>query len=137
MVEFIAHQLPQTVLKRIGTRRGLIEQRTPARYRERVGARHREIAARQMHFRQRLADGSAMRGIWLARPNPFEKIDDRRRSPHKRAKRFAAARLDRLWTDDAVVREMAHQAEEERQGGKGHRPFLTRGKERAGPGYEQ
>src|SRR6202048_3567334 len=110
MLEFIAHEPPQTVLKRIGARRGLVEQRTPARYRERVGARHREIAARQMHFRQRLADGRAMRGIWLARPDPFEKIDDRRRSPRKRAERFAAARLDRLWTDDAVARGKGHQA---------------------------
>src|SRR6202158_3903775 len=78
-----------------------------------------------------------MRGIWLARPDPFEKIDDRRRSPRKRAERSAAARLDRLRTDDAVAREMSHQAEEERQVGKRHALLIQREKERARSGGQQ
>ena len=39
----------------------------------------------QMHLRQRLADAGAMRGVRLARPDAFEKIDDRRRPAGQRA----------------------------------------------------
>ena len=114
-----------------------IEQRTPARYRQRVGARHRKIAPGEMHFRQRLADAGAMRGVGLARPDAFQKIDDGRGPAGQRAERLAAPVLHRQRAVDAARGEMGHQAEEERQVASGDALFIQRQDERAGRGMQQ
>ncbi len=68
-----------------------------------------------MHLRQCLADTGAMRCVRLARPDAFEKIDDRHRPACKRAEGLTALVDDGLRTIDPVRREVAHQPEEERK----------------------
>jgi hypothetical protein len=82
-----------------------------------------------MQLRQCLANRGAVRGVRLARPHAFQEIDDRRGALRQRAQRFAAARLHRLRTADAVAGEMGHQTEEERQIGFGDAPFVQREEE--------
>src|ERR1019366_8413616 len=104
---------------------------------QRVDARHRKIAARQMQLRQRLSDRGAMRSVRLARPHPFEEIDDRRGPAGERTQRFAAAHLHRLRTDDAVAGEMRHQAEKERQVVFRDALFIQREEEVSSGGMQQ
>ncbi len=68
IIELGADEGAQSVLQGIGAGCGRIEQRPPARHRQRVGARHRKIQPGQMHLRQRLTDAGAMHRVRLARP---------------------------------------------------------------------
>src|SRR6185437_16371411 len=75
IIELARDEIAQARLHAVGTISGAIEQRPPARYRQRIGARYCEIAPGEMHFRQRSTDAGAMRGVRLARPDAFEKGD--------------------------------------------------------------
>jgi len=55
-----------------------------------------------MHSRQRLTDPGAVRVVGFARPDAFQKRDDRRRPAGQAAERLAALVLDRLRTADAA-----------------------------------
>src|SRR6188472_1278089 len=78
-----------------------------------------------------------MSDVWLPWPHALEKIDDGGRTPREAAKRFAAARLDRLRTHDAVGRKMTHQTEKERQVVDGDALFIERQEKRSGGGVQQ
>ena len=95
---------------------------------ERVGAGMREVGARLVHARQRLADLAAMDGLRPAQPEAVEKGDDRRGAAAQAAERLAVLRPDRLRADDAARGEMLHQADEERQVALLH-PLLVEGKD--------
>src|SRR6202008_2743951 len=58
--ELGGNEVTQAVLHLVGARGRGFEQRPPARYRQRIGARHGETGSREMHLRQRLADTGAM-----------------------------------------------------------------------------
>src|SRR5229473_1260319 len=78
-----------------------------------------------------------MRGVGLARPDAFQKIDDRRRTAGQSAQRFAALVFHRLRTADALAGEMRHQAEEKRQVVPCDALFIQRQDEVARGGVEQ
>src|SRR5205807_8146464 len=90
-----------------------------------------------MQLRQRMADGGTMGGVRLARPHPFEEIDDRGWPSRQCPQRFAVAHLYRLRTVDAVTGEVRHQAEKERQIGLGDTLFIQREKERSRGSMQQ
>src|ERR1700758_3626665 len=68
-----------------------------------------------MHLRQRLSNPRAMTGVRLARPDAFEKGDDRGRTSREFAERSTVPVLNRLRAVDAVLGQMRHQAEKEWQ----------------------
>ncbi len=78
-----------------------------------------------------------MRGVRLARPDAFQKIDDRRGPAGQRAQGLAAFALDRLRTADAVRGEMRHQAEKEWQIALGDALLIQGQDERSGRGVQQ
>jgi hypothetical protein len=78
-----------------------------------------------------------MRGAGLARPDAFQKIDDRRRAAGQRAQRFAAFALHRLRTIDAVRGQMRHQVKKERQVAFGDALLVQRQDEVSGRGVQQ
>src|SRR6266853_4144033 len=90
-----------------------------------------------MHFRQRLTDAGTVRGARLARPDAFQKIDDRRGAAGQRAERFAAFTLHRLRTIDAVRGQMRHQVKKERQIAFGDALLVQRQDEVSRRGVEQ
>ena len=102
-----------------------------------LGAGTREVGARLVHARQRLADLAAMARLRPAQPDAVEKGDDRRGAAGETAERLAVLRPDRLRADDAALGEMLHQADEERQVALLH-PLLVEGEdELAGIGVQQ
>src|ERR1700716_2329303 len=90
-----------------------------------------------MHPGQRLTHPGTVRGVGLARPDAFQKSDDRRRTAGQRAQRFAAFVLHRLRTIDAVAGQMRHQAEKERQIALGDALLVQRQNKISGRGVQQ
>jgi hypothetical protein len=90
-----------------------------------------------MHFRQRLTDTGAVHDIGLARPDAFQKIDDRGRTTRQYTERFAASVLERLRTTDAARGQMHHQVQKERQIAFGDTLFVQRQDEMPGRGVQQ
>ena len=68
-----------------------------------------------MHGGKRLADFPAMHDARLAQPHALEKSDDDGRPASQRADHRAVMAMHRQRTGDALLGEMIHQPEEERQ----------------------
>src|SRR6266851_4058300 len=90
-----------------------------------------------MHLRQRLTHPGTVRGVGLARPDAFQKVDDRRRTAGQRAQRFAVFVLHRLRAIDAVAGQMGHQAEKERQVALGDALLVQRQNKISGRSVQQ
>ena len=105
--------------------------------RQRVGPAQREVRARLVHARQRLADLAAMTGLRPANPQAVEKGDDRGGAAGEAPERLAVARAHRLRAGDAARGQMLHQADEERQVVLVHPLFIERQDELAGFGVQQ
>ena len=126
MIEFARDEIAQAGCDAVGARRGEIEQRPPALDRQRVLAKHRKVAARQMHLRERLADAGAMRGVRPPRPHAFEEVDDRRGTIGEPAVDLALAIPGGLRATHAALGQMRHQRQEVRQIVHRHALFIER-----------
>src|SRR5262249_56206275 len=98
MIEFRRDRLCECGVEAIGGGGGGIEQGTPTRNRERVGALERETGTGEMQLRERLADRGAMVRARPANPHAVEEGDDRGGPAGETAEHFAMAVLDRLRT---------------------------------------
>ena len=121
----------------VGAPRRRLVERSPAVDRQIVGAAHREVAAGDVHARQRLAQRLAVGGRRPPRPHPAQEGDDRRAAAGEAAQRATVATLDRRRTGNAAGREMLHQPQEERQIVLLHPPFVERQNERPLLGDQQ
>ena len=74
------------------------------------------------------ADRGAVERLDAARPHAGEKADHRRRTAAQLPQRDAVAAVDRQRAGDAVLRQMLHQRDEERQVPRRH-PLLVEGQD--------